>query len=154
VDWHRHNDLARRLGRSPSSGRGTIEEASSYPTEAFSDGFQRSARSELHATEEASSYVTEEFKGKLTLLKHVERSAAEEASPHHPEPVMSGFAPSGIADAEIGISDGFEISSTVVIGGPLTVVEETGVSQQFRRTLRRPLQTPLCDYGGNCFLGH
>jgi hypothetical protein len=46
--------------------------------------------------------------------------------------VTSGFAPSGVADAEIGISDGFEITSTVVAGGPPTVEEETGVSQLIR----------------------
>jgi hypothetical protein len=44
--------------------------------------------------------------------------------------VTSGFARSDVADAEIGISDGFEISSTVVTGGPPTVVEETGFSHQ------------------------
>jgi hypothetical protein len=51
------------------------------------------------------------------------------ASPHYSELVTSGFAPSGVADAEIGISDGFEISSTVVACRPLTVVKETGVPQ-------------------------
>jgi hypothetical protein len=77
--------------------------------------------------------VTEEFEGGFTLSKCAESSAAKEASPHHSEPVTSGFALSGVADAEIGISDGFEISSTVVVGGPPIVVEETGVSQQVRR---------------------
>jgi hypothetical protein len=41
---------------------------------------------------------------------------------------MSQLAPSGVADAENGISEGAEISSTVVASGPPTVVEETGVS--------------------------
>jgi hypothetical protein len=84
-------------------------------------------------TEAASLYVTEEFEGGLTLSKRVERSAAEEASPHHFEPVTSGFTPSCVADAEIGISDGLEISSTVIVDGPPTVVAETGVSQLIRR---------------------
>jgi hypothetical protein len=47
--------------------------------------------------------------------------------------VTSGFAPSCVADAEIGISDGFEISSTIVTCGPLIVLKETRVPQQFRR---------------------
>jgi hypothetical protein len=94
------------------------------------NGFLRSARSETRATEAVSSYVTEEFEGGLTLSKRTERSAAEEASPHYSELVTSGFAPSGVPDTEIGISDGFEISSTVVAGGPPTLVEETGVSHQ------------------------
>jgi hypothetical protein len=81
-------------------------------------------------TEAASSYVTEEFEGGVTLSKRAERSAAEGASPHYSEPVTSGFAPLGVADTEIKISDGFKISSTVVAGGSLTVVEETGVSHQ------------------------
>jgi hypothetical protein len=34
-----HDDLARRLGRSPSSKRGTTKGASSYPAEAFRDRF-------------------------------------------------------------------------------------------------------------------
>jgi hypothetical protein len=89
--------------------------------------------SEPRAIEAASSYVTEEFKGGLTLSKRAERSAVEEASPHYSEPVTSGFAPSGVADAEIGISDGVEISSTVVAGGPPTVVKETGVSHHTGR---------------------
>jgi hypothetical protein len=76
------------------------------------------------------SYVTEEFESELILLKCAERSAAEEALPHHPEPVTIGFALSGVADAEIGISDGFEISSIVVAGGPPTVVKGTGVFRQ------------------------
>jgi hypothetical protein len=38
------------------------------------------------------------------------------------------LAPSGVADAENGISEGAEISSTVVAGGPPTIVEETRVS--------------------------
>jgi hypothetical protein len=130
ADLYRHDDLARRIGRSPSSERRTTKGASSIPTEAFSDGFLRSASSEPRATEAASSYVSEDFEGGLTLSKRAERSAAEEASPHYSEPVTSGFAPSGVADAEIGISDGVEISSTVVTGGPPTVVEETGVSHQ------------------------
>jgi hypothetical protein len=46
--------------------------------------------------------------------------------------MTSGFAPSGVADAEIGISDGFKISSTVVVGSTPTVVEGTGGSQQVR----------------------
>jgi hypothetical protein len=85
-------------------------------------------------TEEASLYITEEFEGGLTLLNCAEWSAAEEASPHHPEPVTSGFTPSGVTDAEIEISDGFEICSTVVASRPLTVVKETGVSRQFGST--------------------
>jgi hypothetical protein len=78
----------------------------------------------------ASSYVTEEFVSGLTLSKRAERSAAEEASPHYSELVTSGFAPLGVADVEIGISDGFEISLTILAGGPPTVVEETRVSHQ------------------------
>jgi hypothetical protein len=58
---------------------------------------------------------------------------AEEASPHHFEPVTSDFTPSGVADAEIGISDSFKISSTVAAGGPPTVVEGTKVSHQVWR---------------------
>jgi hypothetical protein len=54
-------------------------------------------------------YITEEFEGGLTLSKRAERSAAEEASLHHPQPVPNGFAPSGVSDVEIGISDCFEI---------------------------------------------
>jgi hypothetical protein len=72
--------------------------------------------------------VTEEFEGRLTLSKRAERREAEEASPNHSEKITNGFVPSDVLDAEIGISDGFEISSTVVAGGPLTVVKETGVS--------------------------
>jgi hypothetical protein len=72
--------------------------------------------------------VTEEFEGGLTLSKREERSAVEEASPHYSEPVTSRLAPSGVADAANGISEGAEISSIVVAGGPATVVEETGVS--------------------------
>jgi hypothetical protein len=128
VDRSRHDDLARRIGRSPSSERRTTKGASSIHPAAFSDGFLRSADSEPRATEAASSYVTEEFEGGLTLSKRAECSAAEEASPHYSEPVTSGFPPSGVADAENGISEGAEISSTVVAGGPPTVVEETGVS--------------------------
>jgi hypothetical protein len=37
----RHDNLARRLGWSPSSERGTTEGALLYPTEAFNDGFLR-----------------------------------------------------------------------------------------------------------------
>jgi hypothetical protein len=85
------------------------EGTSSYPPEAFSDGFLRSARSEPRATEEASSYVIEEFEGGLTLLKRAEQSEAEEASPNHSEKVTNGFVPSDVLDAEIGISEGFEI---------------------------------------------
>jgi hypothetical protein len=91
-----------------------------------------SAHSEPRATEDASSYVTEDFEDGLTLSKCAERSEAEEALPHHPEPVTNGFVPLGVPDAEIGISDRFEISSIVVVGGPPTVVKEIGVSQQFR----------------------
>jgi hypothetical protein len=80
-----------------------------------------------------NTYVTKEFEGRLTLSKSAERSAAEAAPPHYSEPVTSGFAPSGVADAEIGISNGFKISSTMVAGGPPTVVQETRVSQQVRR---------------------
>jgi hypothetical protein len=46
----RHEDLARRLGLSPSSERGTTEGASLYPTEAYREGLLRSARSEPCAT--------------------------------------------------------------------------------------------------------
>jgi hypothetical protein len=72
--------------------------------------------------------VTEEFEGGLTLSKRDERSAAEEASQHYSEPVKSRLAPSRVADAENGISEGDEISSTVVAGGAPTIVQETGVS--------------------------
>jgi hypothetical protein len=77
----------------------------------------------------ASSYVNEEIEGGLTLSKRAERSAAKEASPHYSEPVTSRLAPSGVADATSRISEGAEISSTVVADGPATVAEETGVSQ-------------------------
>jgi hypothetical protein len=70
-------------------------------------------------------YVTEELEGGLTLLKRAERSAAEEASPHYSEPVASGFAPSGVVDAEIRISEGAEISSTVVVGGLLALPKKS-----------------------------
>jgi hypothetical protein len=76
VDRSRHDDLTRRIGRSPSSERRTTEGASSIHPAAFSDGFLRSASSEPRATEAASSYVTEEFEGGLTLSKRAERSAA------------------------------------------------------------------------------
>jgi hypothetical protein len=128
ADRSRHDDLTRRIGRSPSSERRTTEAASSIHSTAFSDGFLRSASSEPRATEAASSYVTEEFEGGLTLSRRAERSAAEETSPHYSELVTSWLAPSGVADTANGISEGAEISSTVVAGGPPTVVEETGVS--------------------------
>jgi hypothetical protein len=70
----RHEDLARRLGLSPSS-------------EAFGEGLLRSARSEPCATEEASSYLAEEFEDGLTPSNSIERSAAEAASQHHTETV-------------------------------------------------------------------
>jgi hypothetical protein len=58
---------------------------------------------------------------------------AEEASPHHTETVANGFVPSVIPDAaEIGISDGHEISSTVVADGSPTAVTGTGVPQQLQ----------------------
>jgi hypothetical protein len=57
----RYDKLARRLALSPSSERGTTEEASSYPAEVFKEGFRTSARSEYSTTEEASSYLVEEF---------------------------------------------------------------------------------------------
>jgi hypothetical protein len=92
----------------------------------------RSARSKSRAAEEASSYVTEELEGGLTLSKRGECIEAEEASPNYSGKVTDGSVPSDVLDAEIGISDGFEISSRVVAGGPPTVVKETGVvSQQF-----------------------
>jgi hypothetical protein len=65
-------------------------------------------------------------------LKSVERSEAEAASPHHTEKVTNGFVPSDVLDAEFGISDGFEISSTVVDDGSPIVVKETSVFQQLR----------------------
>jgi hypothetical protein len=122
----RHDDLTRRIGRSPSSERRRTEEASSILPEAFSAGCLRPASAEPRTFEAASSYVTEEFEGGLTFLKRAERSAAEEASPHYSAPVTSRLAP---ADVKSGISDGAEISSTVVADGPATVAEETGVSQ-------------------------
>jgi hypothetical protein len=73
--------------------------------------------------------VTEEFEGGLTLSKRAERSAAEEASPHYSEPLTSRLAPSDVADAAYGISEGAEISSTIVEDEPATVGEETGVSR-------------------------
>jgi hypothetical protein len=81
-------------------------------------------------------YVTEEFEGGLTLSKRVERSEAEAALQHPSETVTNGFVPSDVLDAEIGISDGFEISSTVVASGSPTVVKETGVSQQLRHAAK------------------
>jgi hypothetical protein len=104
------------------------EEASTIHSAAFSAGCLRPTSAEPRTIEAASSYVTEEFEGGLTLSKRAERSAAEEASPHYSEPVTSRLAPSGVADAAYGISEGAEISSTVVANGPETVGEETGVS--------------------------
>jgi hypothetical protein len=52
-DRRRYEDLARRLGLSPSFEWGTTEEASSYPAEVFRDGILRSAHSEYRTTEEA-----------------------------------------------------------------------------------------------------
>jgi hypothetical protein len=129
----RHEDLAQRLGLSPSSERGTTEGASSYPDEAFREGLLCSARSKPCATEEASLYVTEEFEDGLTLSNSAGRSAAEAASPQHTETVKDGFVPSVVPDAaEIGISDGHEISSTVVADGSPIIVIGTSVPQQLR----------------------
>jgi hypothetical protein len=77
--------------------------------------------------------VTEEFEGGLTLSKREEGRAVEEASPHYSKPMTSRIAPSRVADAVNGISAGAEISTTVVAGGPPTIVEETGVSQSIWR---------------------
>jgi hypothetical protein len=77
--------------------------------------------------------VTEEFEGGLTLSKRAERNAAEEASPHYSKPVTSQLAPSGVANAASGISEGAEISTTVVADGPATIGEETGVSRSHWR---------------------
>jgi hypothetical protein len=141
ADRSRHDDLIRRIGRSPSSERRTTEGASSIHPAVCSDGFLRSASSEPRAIEAASSYITEEFEGRLTLSKRAERSAAEEASPHYSEPVTSGFAPSGVADAEIGISEGTEILAAVVAGGPPTAVAETRVSHQNWRQVQEASPT-------------
>jgi hypothetical protein len=107
----------------------------------FRDGFLQSAHSEPRATEEASSYVTEEFEGGLTLSKRAERSEAEAALQHPSETVTNGFVPSDVPDAEIEISDGFEISSRVVAGGPPTVVKETDISHQLRPEAASPHST-------------
>jgi hypothetical protein len=129
AEWSRHDGLTRRIGWSPSSERRTTEGASSIHSEAFSAGCLRPASAEPRAIEADSSYVTEEFEGGLTLSTRAERSAAEEASPHYSELVTSRLAPSGVADAAYGVSDGAEISSTVVVDGPATVGGETGVSR-------------------------
>jgi hypothetical protein len=104
------------------------EEASSYPAEAFRDGLLCSARSEPCATEEASSYFTEEIEDGLTSSKSAKESAAEAALPHPTETVTDGLIPSVVPDAgEIAISDGPEISLTVVVDKSPTVVKGTGV---------------------------
>jgi hypothetical protein len=54
-------------------------------------------------------------------------SAAEEASSHPTKRVTGGHVPSDTD--EIGILDTSGISSTVIVGGPLTIAQGTGVPQ-------------------------
>jgi hypothetical protein len=77
-----YEELAWRLGLSPSSKWGTTEEASSYPAEAFGDRLLRSARSEPRTTEEALSYLTEEITEGLVPSDSAGQIAAEEAPSH------------------------------------------------------------------------
>jgi hypothetical protein len=125
ADRSRHDDLTRRIGRSPSSERRTTEEALSIHPAVFSDGFLRSVSSEPRATEAASSYVIEEFEDGLTLSKRAERSAAEEASPHYSEPVTSGFAPLGVADAENEIPEGSQMQAAQETRNPTDTEQDT-----------------------------
>jgi hypothetical protein len=112
----RDEDLARRLGLSPSSERGLTEEASLYPAEAFRDGLLRSARSEPCTTEEASSYLTEEFVNRLAPSDSAGRSAAEEASSHPTKTVTDELVPLVVPNAQgIEILDGLEISAAIVV---------------------------------------
>jgi hypothetical protein len=130
----RHEDLTRWLDLSPSSERGTTEGASSYPAEVFRDGFLRSARSEPRAIVEASSYLTEESEDGLTPSNSAKQQKAESVSPQQPETSTNGFVPSDVSVAEeIEISDGLEISSTVVADGSPTVVPGTDVPEQLGR---------------------
>jgi hypothetical protein len=113
------------------------EGASSYLAAASRDGFLRSAHSEPCATEEASSYLTEESEDGLTPSNSTEQQKAESVSPQQPETSTNGFVPSDVSVAEeIEISDGLEISSTVVADGSPTVVPGTGVPEQLGRAVK------------------
>jgi hypothetical protein len=63
-----------------------------------------------------------------TVVPQQLRSAAEEALPNPTETVTNGFVTSDVE--EIGVSEGSEISSAVVVGGPPTVTKGTGVPQK------------------------
>jgi hypothetical protein len=113
-----------------------------YPAAASSDGFLRSARSKPRATEEASPYLTEESEDELTPSNSAEQQKAESVSPQQPETRTNGFVSSNVSVVEeIGISEGLEISSTVLVNGSQTVVPGTDVPEKLGRAVEEASPT-------------
>jgi hypothetical protein len=82
------------------------------------------------------------------------RSAAEEASSHPTEKVTDGHVLSVVPEAqEIEISEGLEISATVVVGGSLTVAKGTGVPNKTTNQ-RRTIADDIMSYAYPKYSNH